>query len=71
MYGRTDRVHEHNTRGCQLHRRSTGTKTFRKMYARVWNALSNTILSKTFIAVFKDTLKLFLLDDELVLSYPK
>ena len=48
-----------------------GTKTFSNMSERVWNALSNKIDSNTSRAVFKDKLKLFLLHNELVLSYPK
>ena len=71
LYERTDSVHHHNTRGCQLLRVPTGTKTFSNMSARVWNALSNKIDSNTSRAVFKDKLKLFLLNNELVLSYPK
>ena len=43
----------------------------RNMSARVWNALSNKIDSNTSRTVFKDKLKLFLLNNELVLSYPK
>ena len=71
LYERTGSVHDHNTRGCQLLRVSTGTKTFSNMSARVWNALSNKIDSNMSTAVFKDTLKLFLLHNDLVLSYPK
>ena len=71
LYERTDSVHHHNTRGCQLLRVPTGTKTFSNMSARVWNALSNKIDSNTSRAVFKDKLKLFLLNNELVLCYPK
>ena len=71
LYERTDSVHHHNTRGCQLLRVPTGIKTFSNMSARVWNALSNKIDSNTSRAVFKDKLKLFLLNNELVLSYPK
>ena len=44
---------------------------FSNMSARVWNAHSNKIDSNTSKTVFKDKLKLFLLDNELVLSYPK
>ena len=47
IYERTDSVHVHNTRGCQLLRVPTGTKTFSNMSARVWNALSNKIDSNT------------------------
>ena len=71
LYERTDSVHDHNTRGCQLLRVPTGTKIFSNMSARVWNPLSNKIDSNTSRAVFKDTLKIFLLNNELVLSYPK
>ena len=52
LYERTDSVHDHNTRGCQLLRVSTGTKTISNMSARDWNALSNKIDSNTSRAVF-------------------
>ena len=71
LYERTNSVHHHNTRGCQLLRVPTCTKTFSNMSARVWNALSNKIDDNTSRAVFKDKLKLFLLNNELVLSYSK
>ena len=69
LYERTDSVQDHNTRDCQLLRVPTGTKTFNHMSACV--CLSNKIDSNTSRAVFKDKLKLFLLNNELVLSYPK
>ena len=72
LYERTDSVHDHNyTGGCQLLRVPTGTKTFSNMSARVWSALSKKNDSNTPRAVFKDKLKLFLLNNDLVLSYPK
>ena len=71
LYERTDSVHDHNTRGCQLLRVSTCTKMFSNTSARVWNALSDKIDSNTSRAVFKDKLKLFLLSNGLLLSYPK
>ena len=64
-------LYEKTTRICQLLRVSTGTKTFSIMSDRVWNSLSNKIDSNTSITVFKDKLKLVMLDNELVLSYPK
>ena len=72
LYERTDSVHDHNTRDCQLLRVQTSTKTSSNMSVRVWNALSNISDSNTSTrAVFKDIVKLFLLNNELVLSYPK
>ena len=71
LYERTDSVHDNNTRGCQLLRVSTCTKTCSNMMACVWNALSNKIDGNTSKALFKDKLKLFWLNNELVLSYPK
>ena len=59
LYERAGSVHDHNTRGCQLLRVSTGTKTFSNMSAHVWNALSNKINSNTSTAVFKDKLTLY------------
>ena len=67
LYERTDSVHDHNTRCCQLLRVSTGTKTFSNMSACVSKKIDSNISR----AVSKDKLKLFLLNNELVLSYPK
>ena len=50
---------------------STGTKIFSNMSARVWNALSNKIDSNTSTAVLNNKLKLFLLNNDLFLFYPK
>ena len=71
LYERTNSVHDHNTRGCQLLRVPTGTKIVSNMFVRVWNAVTNNIDSNTSRALFKDELKIFLLYYVLVLFYPK
>ena len=71
LYERTNSVHDHNTRGCQLLRVPMGTKMVSNMSVRVWNAVTNYINSNTSRALFKDELKIFLLYYVLVLSYLK
>ena len=39
--------------------------------ARIWNVLSNKINCDVSMSIFKCNLKLFLLNNELVLNYPK
>ena len=62
---------EHNTRGCHELRVLPGAKTFSSISARIWNVLSNKINFDVSMSIFKCSLKLFLLNNELVLNYPK
>ena len=71
LYLRNDSIHEHNTRGCHELRVLPGAKTFTNISAQVWNVLSNKINCDVSMSVFKCNLKLFLLHNALVLSYPK
>ena len=66
-----DSIHEHNTRGCHELRVLPGAKTFSNISARIWNVLSNKINCDVSMSIFKCNLKLFLLNNELVLNYPK
>ena len=71
LYLRNDSIHEHNTRGCHELRVLPGAKTFSNISARIWNVLSNKINCDVSMSIFKCNLKLFLLNNELVLNYPK
>ena len=71
LYLRNDSIHEHNTRGCHELRVFPGAKTFSNISARIWNVLSNKINCDVSMSIFKCNLKLFLLNNELVLNYPK
>ena len=44
---------------------------FSNISARIWNVLSNKINCDVSLSIFKCNLKLFLLNNELVLNYPK
>ena len=72
LYLRNVSIHEHNTRSChELRVRIPGAKTFSNISARIWNVLSNKINCDVSMSIFKCNLKLFLLNNELVLNYPK
>ena len=71
LYIRNDSIHEHNTRGCQELRVLPGAKIFSYISARIWNVFSNKINCDVSMSIFKCNLKLFLLNNELVLNYPK
>ena len=71
LYLCNDSIHEHNTRGCHELRVPPGAKTFSNISARIWNVLSNKINCDVSMSIFKCNLKLFLLNNELVLTYPK
>ena len=46
-------------------------KSISNISARIWNVLSNKINCDVSMSIFKCNLKLFLLNNELVLNYPK
>ena len=48
-----------------------GAKTFSNISAQIWNVLSNKINCDVSMSIFKCNLKQFLLNNELVLNYPK
>ena len=46
-------------------------KSISNISARIWNVLSNKINCDVSMSIFKCNLKQFLLNNELVLNYPK
>ena len=70
LYLRNDSIHEHNTRGCHELKVLLGPKTFSNICARIWIVLCNKISCDVSMSIFKCNLKLFLLNNELVLNYP-
>ena len=71
LYLRNDSIHELNTRGCHELRVLPGAKTFSNISARIRNVLSNKINCDVSMSISKRNRKLFLLHNELVLTYPK
>ena len=71
LYVKNSIVHQHNTRNCDTLRVSKGTKTFIRISALVWNALLRKIVCNGSISLFKTTLKLYLLHNNLTLTYSK
>ena len=71
LYAKNSIVHQHNTRNCDTLRVSKGTKTFIRISALVWNTLLRTILCNRSISYFRTTLKLYLFQNNLTLTYSK
>ena len=51
------KIHEHNTRGCQLVRELTGAKSFSDTSVQIWNVLTNKIYCEFSKLIFKCNLK--------------
>ena len=71
LYLRNDSIHVHTTRGYHELGVLPGAKIFGNIGARIWNILSNKINCDVSMSMFKCNLILFLLNNELVLNYPK
>ena len=71
LYVKNSIVHQYNARNCDTLRVSKGTKTFIRISALVWNTLLRKIVCNGSISYFKTTLKLYLLHNNLTLTYSK
>ena len=71
LYQKNNEVHTHNTRAKNLFHISFGTQSFSSVSAKIWNALMAQIDSNVPLVKFKKSLKLFLLNNTLVISYSK
>ena len=71
LYQKNNEVHTHNTRAKNLFYISFGTQSFSSVSAKIWNALMAQIDSNVPLVKFKKSLKLFLLNNTLVISYSK
>ena len=71
LYQKNNEVHTHNTRATNLFHISFGTQSFSSVSAKIWNALMAQIDSNVPLVKFKKSLKLFLLNNTLVISYSK
>ena len=71
LYKKNNEIHSYNTRSKDLFRTALGTQTFSNISARIWNALRIKIDINVPIFQFKDSLKLFLLNTTLTITYPK
>ena len=71
LYVKNSIVHQHNTRNCDNIRVSKAIKTFIRISALVWNTLTRKIVCNGTISYFKTTLNLYLLHNNLTLTYSK
>ena len=71
LYQKNNEVHTHNTRANNMFHISFETQSFSSVSAKIWNALMAQIDSNVPLVKFKKSLKLFLLNNTLVISYSK
>ena len=71
LYKKNNEIHSYNTRSKDLFRIALGTQTFSYISARIWNALILKIDINVPMFKFKDSLKLFLLNNDLTITYSK
>ena len=69
LYKKNNEVHSYNTRSKDLFRIALGTQTFSNISARIWNALIIKIDINVPMFKFKNSLKLFLLNNTLTITY--
>ena len=71
LYKKNNEIHSYNTRSKDMFHVALGTQTFSNISARIWNALIIKIDINVPMFKFKDSLKLFLLDNILTITYSK
>ena len=71
LYKKNNEIHSYNTRSKDMFHVALGTQTFSNISARIWNALIIKININVPMFKFKDSLKLFLLDNILTITYSK
>ena len=71
LYKKKNEIHSYNTRSRDLFHVALGTQTFLNISARIWNALIIKIDINVPIFKFKDSLKVFFLDNILTITYSK
>ena len=69
LYKKNNEIHSYNTRSKDMFHVALGT--FSNISARIWNALIIKIDINVPMFKFKDSLKLFLLDNILTITYSK
>ena len=71
LYMKNNEIHSYNTRSKDLFRIALRTQTFSNISARIWNELIIKIDINVPMFKFKDSLKLFLLNNILTITYSK
>ena len=71
LYIKNSEIHTYSTRSKDLYHVLPGTQTFSNISAKIWNSLTvNINVNVTFIK-FKESLKLYLLNNTLLINYTK
>ena len=71
LYKRNNEIHQYDTRTKNMFRISVGIQSFSSVSAKIWNALILHIDGNVPLVKFKQSLKLYLLNNTLVISYSK
>ena len=71
FFWKNNEIHNYNTRTKDMFRISHESQTFSSVGAKIWNALSTKIDVNVTLIKFKNSLKVYLLSNTLVINYPK
>ena len=71
FFKKNNEIHNYNTRTKDMFRISHESQTFSSVGAKIWNALSIKIDVNVTLIKFKNSLKVYLLSNSLVINYPK
>ena len=70
-FKKNNEIQNYNTRTKDMFRISHESQTFSSVGAKIWNALSITIDVIVTLIKVKNSLKVYLLSNSLVINYPK
>ena len=70
-YKKNNEIHQYDTRTKNMFRISVGIQSFSSVSAKIWNALMLHIDGNVPLVKFKQSLKLYLLNNTLVIRYSK
>ena len=71
FFKKNNKIHNYNTRTKDMFRISVESQTFSSVGAKIWNAFSIKIDVNVTLIKFKNSLKVYLLSNTLVINYSK
>ena len=71
LYVKNSEIHTYSTRSQDLYHILSGTQTFSNISAKIWNSLTVNIYVNVTLIKFKESLKLYLLNNTLPIAYTK
>ena len=71
VYIKKREIHTYSNRSKDLYHTLPGTQTFSNISAKIWNSLTVNINVNVSFITFKESLKLYLLNNTLLINYTK